>query len=316
MSDMTICGKTITSARYKVDKCMIPHNKVMSHLMNQSVMLLNRSSIQIFKKNLQNFKQYYPQIRCINTSVTFHRQDNIGSLPTRKRNILEKNPITWRNTLITGTVGIALLMYLYYLQDQKDKQLDRQRRRELGKAAIGGKFELVNPEGKTVKSDDFLGQWVLIYFGFTHCPDVCPDEIEKMTKIVDILEQEHSVKVQPLFISVDPDRDTPEIVGKYIKEFSDKIIGLTGSKEQVAKACKAYRVYYSNGPKDQDSDYIVDHTIIIYLIDPDGLFVDYYGLTHNAEQISQSVYMNKMKYDKLKNDSWIPSLSFKSPLPA
>ncbi|XP_003701243.1 synthesis of cytochrome c oxidase [Megachile rotundata] len=288
---------------------------MMLKLMNQSTMLLNRTSIQILKKNFQNYKQYYPQVRCINTSAKFYQSNNIGSLPSRKKPVA-KSPFSWKNTIITTILGTGLVMYLYYLQDMKDKELDRQRRRELGKAAIGGTFELVDPEGKTVKSLDFLGKWLLIYFGFTHCPDVCPDEIEKMTKIVDILEKEHNIKVQPLFISVDPDRDTPEIVGKYIKEFSDKIIGLTGTQEQVAKVTKAYRVYYSNGPKDQDSDYIVDHTIIIYLIDPDGLFVDYYGQTHSAEQVSQSVIINKMKYDKLKSDSWTPSISLKNPLPA
>ena len=289
---------------------------MMSNLMNQSVFLLNRSSIQILKKNLPNFRQYYPQIRCINTSVAYYQSNNVGSLPQKKKSILEKNPITWKSAIVTGTVGIALLSYLYYLQNVRDKQIERERRRELGKAAIGGKFELVDPEGKTVKSDDFLGQWLLIYFGFTHCPDICPDELEKMKKTAYLLETEHKIKVQPLFISVDPDRDTPEIVGKYVKEFSDKFIGLTGTKEQVAKVCKAYRVYYSSGPKDQDADYIVDHTIIIYLIDPDGLFVDYYGLTHTAEQIAQSVAINKVKYDSVKSDSWVPSLSLKSPLPA
>ncbi|XP_034185025.1 synthesis of cytochrome c oxidase [Osmia lignaria lignaria] len=290
--------------------------RMMSNLMNQSVFLLNRSSIQILKKNLPNFRQYYAQIRCINTSVAYYQSNNVGSLPQKKKSIFEKNPITWKSAIVTGTIGIALLSYLYYLQDVKDKQIERERRRELGKAAIGGKFELVDPEGKTVKSDDFLGQWLLIYFGFTHCPDICPDELEKMKKTVYLLETEHKIKVQPLFISVDPDRDTPEIVGKYVKEFSDKFIGLTGTKEQVAKVCKAYRVYYSSGPKDQDADYIVDHTIIIYLIDPDGLFVDYYGLTHTAEQIAQSVAINKVKYDSVKSDSWVPSLSLKSPLPA
>ncbi|XP_076756495.1 synthesis of cytochrome c oxidase isoform X1 [Xylocopa sonorina] len=291
-----------------------------------SCFLLNKCSNRAFTINclqicrfqhLRNFKQYYPQVRCINTHTSLYSSNKLHSLSSNKKDPnLKKSPITWRSVLITSTLGMVLLMYMYYLQESKDKQIERERRRELGKAAIGGKFELVDPQGKTVKSEDFLGQWVLIYFGFTHCPDVCPDELEKMTEIVNTLEKKHNTKVQPIFISVDPDRDTPEIVGKYVKEFSDKILGLTGNKEQVAKVCKAYRVYYSNGPKDQDADYIVDHTIIIYLIDPDGLFVDYYGLTHSAEQVVHSICINKMKYENLKSDSWVSSIPLKNPLSA
>ncbi|CAK9803322.1 Protein SCO2 homolog, mitochondrial [Anthophora quadrimaculata] len=283
------------------------------------ISLLNRCSNQVFKKAsfryLQEFKQYCPQVRPLNTSTNLFKSNEVNPLPKSRKGFVFKNPITWKSIIGTSTIGAILLMYMYYLQETKERHMEHERRRELGKAAIGGKFELVDPEGKTVKSDDFLGQWVLIYFGFTHCPDICPDELEKMTNIVETLEKEHNLKVQPIFISVDPDRDTPEVVGKYIKEFSDKILGLTGNKEQVAKVCKAYRVYYSNGPKDQDLDYIVDHTIIIYLVDPDGLFVDYYGLSHSAEQVVHSVIINKLKYDSLQKDSWIPSLSLKNPLP-
>ncbi|KAK0071144.1 hypothetical protein PV325_013450, partial [Microctonus aethiopoides] len=128
----------------------------------------------------------------------------------------------------------------------KDLQLHRERRR-----AIGGEFELIDSKGETVKSDDFLGQWVSLYFGATHCPD---GAVERMIASADEMKKRLNVKIQPIFISVDPDRDTPKVMEKYCKKFSDKIIGLTDTHKQVDKAYKAYNVYYNNGPKDTDND--------------------------------------------------------------
>lgn len=207
----------------------------------------------------------------------------------------DRGPVTWRSLFIGGSVLVGLTGYFLYLKNLRHEKIERDKARSYGKAAIGGSFELVDTTGKTRTSDEFLGRWVLVYFGFTHCPDVCPEELDKLATVVESLAKQN-IDIVPLFISVDPERDTPELVGKYLKEFSDRFVGLTGSKEQIERATRTYRVYYSVGPKDQDNDYIVDHTIISYLIDPKGELVDYFGQTKVAKEIENTILLKMKTY--------------------
>jgi protein SCO1/2 len=136
--------------------------------------------------------------------------------------------------------------------------------------AIGGPFQLVDQDGRAVTQGNFAGKFMLIYFGYTHCPDVCPTELQTMANALDMLGPDEP-RVAPIFITVDPERDTPDQLKGYVAAFHARMIGLTGSPEQIAAVAKAYKVYYSK-PQDASgsADYPVDHTAFVYLMGPDG----------------------------------------------
>lgn len=135
---------------------------------------------------------------------------------------------------------------------------------------IGGPFELVSHTGETVTDAAFAGEYLLVYFGFTFCPDVCPAELATMARAVDLLEPEVAEQVRPLFITIDPERDTPEAMAEYVDLFHPRMVGLTGSTEQVSKAAREYRVFYQKVEDDDFNYYLMDHSSFVYLTGPDG----------------------------------------------
>lgn len=187
---------------------------------------------------------------------------------------------------------------LYYLDYEKNRTAAERKEREAklqraqyGKPDVGGPFKLIDADtGKVVTEKDYAGKFMVMYFGFTHCPDVCPDELEKMSVAISKLDKLGvGNMVVPIFVSVDPGRDTPEVVKKYIKEFHPRFVGLTGDDEEVKKVAKLFRIYISKSDVDKDGDYLVDHSIFFFLMDPENGFKDYYGRNATADDIVSGI---------------------------
>ncbi len=157
----------------------------------------------------------------------------------------------------------------------------------VGKALVGGPFELVDHTGKTVTDKDFRGRFMLVYFGFTLCPDVCPSGLQVMAAALDQVGAK-AEKIVPLFITVDPERDTPAQMAQYVASFHPRLIGLSGSPGQIAAAEKAYRVYAKKVTDDKSSaGYTFDHTSLMYLMDPKGDYVAHFTHATPVERIAE-----------------------------
>ena len=156
-----------------------------------------------------------------------------------------------------------------------------------GAGTIGGPFELVNSAGETVTDKDVITEPSLLYFGYTFCPDVCPLDVARNAVAVDVL-QEQNISVTPVFISIDPKRDTPEVVGDFAANMHDRMVGLTGSAEQVKAASQAYRTYYRAQEGDEDY-YLVDHSTFSYLVLPEHGFVEFFRREISPEKMAETI---------------------------
>ncbi|CAM9423091.1 unnamed protein product, partial [Choristocarpus tenellus] len=188
-----------------------------------------------------------------------------------------RGPLTWGAVGLLGIAGVALGQY-YQSEKEKQKSLVVSQVNSTGKPALGGPWTLVDINGCPKTDKDYHGQYVLLYFGFAHCPDICPSELVKVGAIAQKIEASLGPgTLKPVFVSVDPDRDSLRQLRHYAQDFHQSIEYLTGTKEQVARAAKSYRVYFSKTDEHEEGeDYLVDHSIVLYLLAPDGEFLDFF----------------------------------------
>jgi len=231
-------------------------------------------------------------------------------------------PVSFASLGLTLATGTGLYLAYNHLKEGKIQEATGQKTVSAGKANVGGPFSLTDQDGRRFSDKDLRGSYALLYFGFCTCPDICPDELEKLTAAVNAVEKRTGRFVQPVFITVDPERDNVKRIKSYVREFHPRMIGLTGSgsrpllprdspsplaalhlanacwrdgrccapagtKEEIDVAAKAYRVYYMK--TDESDDYLIDHSIIMYLLDPNGDFVTFFGKNFTEEQLADKL---------------------------
>ena len=181
----------------------------------------------------------------------------------------------------------ALLSYYHY--EKERKQTAFQPVVTIGRAALGGPFSLISADGVPTSSSSLSGRYLMLYFGFTHCPDICPTELRKMEEALALYHQHYPQHpITPIFISIDPHRDTPQRLQHYRQQYSPSFLFLTGTPDEIKAVAKSYRVYYS-APEGEGDDYLVDHSIFFYLLDRQGEVMDYFGKNLTADEIARKL---------------------------
>ena len=194
------------------------------------------------------------------------------------------NPLPWNRIVVVLAIALVMLLALlggwWISQSGGNSAIT-------GKALIGGPFTLVDQDGKTRTEKDFLGQNQLIYFGYSFCPDVCPTELAKMSAAIDLLPKD--ANITPVFITIDPERDGVPEMKAYASAFHPRQVALTGTVEQIRAAAKAYRVYFAKNNSSGSTEYLMDHSSIIYLMNTKGDYIAHFTVDSTPEQIAARV---------------------------
>lgn len=197
------------------------------------------------------------------------------------RNILIVRRVLW------GLVAVAALIMTFVIYQNSTPQ--EKTSQEVRQSAIDPVFTLVNHNGETVNEEAYRDKWLLVFFGFTHCPDICPTTLSEISQVMENLGPDAD-KVQPLFVTVDPERDTPEVMKEYVSKFHPSIIGLTGDEAQIRDAADNFRIFYNRREnKDAPDGYFMNHSSILYFIDPEGRFVEPFRYEEKPGTISKEI---------------------------
>ncbi len=202
-----------------------------------------------------------------------------------------RGPVSWAAVGLVATIGTGLAWY--YTSSRKEQMATTAvQLKSSGKPDLGGPWTLVDQNGIPRTDKSYYGKVLLLYFGFAHCPDICPAELVKVGNILKRVEEKHPnlTQIHPIFITVDPERDSIAQLRYYGKDFDPRIQYLTGTKEQVARATRAYRVYFSKAVDHEDDDeYMVDHSIVLYLVGADGELIDFFTQSMSVDDCVQKL---------------------------
>ena len=181
--------------------------------------------------------------------------------------------------------GALVAIWLYALEHQQPKtQIEGS-----AKALIGGPFNLVDHKGVAKTDKDFKGKYMLIYFGYSFCPDICPTDLQKMANAIDMAKPK-SEKVQPIFITIDPERDTVEQMKSYVSNFHEQLVGLTGTEQEVKDTAKAYKIFYNKVSDDPSStEYVMEHSSIVYLMSPKGEYLAHFSYGTGVDKMAKGI---------------------------
>lgn len=207
---------------------------------------------------------------------------------------------SWRSFIIPGAVlgGVGGLVFFLHYNDERRAipkgQGVKFERSAIEGPIIGGPFSLIDTEGRVVTQQNLLGNWVILYFGYTSSPDVGPAEVQKMAKAIALLDSKQNVRVLPVFVTLDPQRDAPSQLRAYLGEFDRRIIGLTGPVAAIRQMAQEYRVYFRKVDEEGD-DYLVESSHNMYLLNPKMQVVKCFGMEYSAEELSEAIVKELQK---------------------